>query len=117
MSQHEATQQEKYKAQSEEHKLQVEQLKAGALREQNQAELERRKHQHEMDMKKVQYQGRNTAIGTLLAADCSAPDDVTRIDGSGCFLYVPSPREATSVAMRIGIRPLRKRLRTWSRSF
>ena len=58
MSQHEATQQEKYKAQSEEHKLQVEQLKAGALREQNQAELERRKHQHEMDMKKVQYQGK-----------------------------------------------------------
>jgi len=59
MSQHEATQQEKYKAKSEEHKLQVEQLKAGALREQNQAELERRKHQHEMDMKKVQYQGKN----------------------------------------------------------
>jgi len=56
MSQHEATQQEKFKAKSEEHKLQVEQLKAGALREQNQAELERRKHQHEMDMKKVQYQ-------------------------------------------------------------
>ena len=62
MSQHEATQQEKYKAQSEEHKLQVEQLKAGALREQNQAELERRKHQHEMDMKKVQYQGKNRPL-------------------------------------------------------